>query len=101
MTWRDDEVTPSITILLGNSEQVDLSVCGRYVVSKGGQYVVSTWSVCGWYVVGMWLVRGRYVVGKGGWYVVSRERWCGQYMVGPFEMGKHQGLPWFVAQRTV
>ena len=31
----------------GNSEQVDLLVCGWYVVSKGGWYVVGIWSVSG------------------------------------------------------
>ena len=36
-----------------NSEQVDPSVCGQYMVSKGG-----------WYVVGLCSVRGQYVVGK-------------------------------------
>ena len=59
----------------GDSEQVDLvskggrhmvgmwSVCGRYVVGKGGQYVVDKGSQ---YVVG-------YVVSRAGWYVVGRE----------------------------
>ena len=36
------------TVHIGNSEQVDLLVCGQYVVSRGGRYVVSK---CGWYVV--------------------------------------------------
>ena len=29
-------------------------------------------TVCGQYVVGIWLVRGRYVVGKGGRYAFSK-----------------------------
>ena len=37
----------------GNCEQVDLSVCGRYVVSKGGRYVVGHERE----VVSVWLVK--------------------------------------------
>ena len=46
--------------LAGNSEQVDLSVRGWYVVDKGGQYI------CGRYVVGTWSVKvlGMWSVGK-------------------------------------
>ena len=60
---------------------VNKLIC-RYVVGKGGRYVVGTWSLCGRYVVGMWLVRGRYVVGKGGRYVVGTWSVCGRYVVG-------------------
>ena len=49
------------------------SVHGRYVVSKGGQYVAGMWSVRGRYMVGTWSVCGRYVVGKAGRYVVGNE----------------------------
>ena len=69
----DDTFVKVGTVLMGNSEQVELSVCGLYVVvmwSVYGWYVVGMWSVCGWYVVGMWSVRGWYVVGT--WSV------CGQ-----------------------
>ena len=45
----------------GNSEQVVLSVCGRYVVGKGGRYVVGRWWACGRYVVGMWSVKDNWM----------------------------------------
>ena len=49
--------------LLGNSEQVDL------VRMWSAQYVAGMWSVCGWYVVRMWLVKvvGMWSVGKVMW----------------------------------
>ena len=50
----------------------------RYVVGKGGQYVVGIWSVCGWYVVSTWSVCGWYVVGNEGDVVGKNLQVCGR-----------------------
>ena len=91
----------AITSCIGNSEQVELSG-SRYVVdtwSVHGRYVIGNvvgmWSVCGRYVVGMWLVCGQYVVSTWsvhGRYVVRM--WlviwlvCGWYVVGMWSVRK-------------
>ena len=56
-----------VAIHFGKSEQVDLSVCGRYKRWSVSGEVCSCYVVSkdGWYMVGMWSVSGWYVVGKG------------------------------------